>query len=197
MLALQPEPDEMLLIVEDQPSVAAGYTHALSRTAEFHVARSVEHAHALYPTRQWVALVASSRLPDGDGVDMALKIRASDHLLPMLIATVAYRAEVGDRIARLLAVECRKPIDGALLRDFAVQAYGRRAYDFARRLAAALDGWRARYELTPTEKQVVHLRASGLVRHAVAEKLGQRTSTLDRHAQKSSARHGTRPSTTP
>jgi len=87
-----------ILVVDDDPALRQALTRILSFEGyEVEIAPTGHDALELVSTAD--LMVLDLGLPDLDGLDVARRVRAAGHALPILVLTA--RGEVGDRVAGL------------------------------------------------------------------------------------------------
>jgi len=89
-----------VLLVEDQPEMVAALRAALARHDMLvdHAPDLLE-AEAIAAAGNYDAIVLDRQLPDGDGLTLIPKLRASGNAVPVLVLTA--RGELADRISGL------------------------------------------------------------------------------------------------
>ncbi len=89
-----------VLLVEDQPDMVAALRAALARHDMLvdHAA-DLSEAEAIAAAGSYDAIVLDRQLPDGDGLSLIPKLRASGSTVPVLVLTA--RGELADRVAGL------------------------------------------------------------------------------------------------
>ncbi|MHC6157195.1 response regulator transcription factor [Bradyrhizobium elkanii] len=89
-----------VLLVEDQPDMVAALRAALARHDMLvdHAPDLLE-AEAIAAAGSFDAIVLDRQLPDGDGLSLIAKLRASGNAVPVLVLTA--RGELADRVAGL------------------------------------------------------------------------------------------------
>ncbi|MHC2255287.1 DNA-binding response OmpR family regulator [Bradyrhizobium embrapense] len=89
-----------VLLVEDQPDMVAALRAALARHDMLvdHAPDLLE-AEAIAAAGSYDAIVLDRQLPDGDGLSLIPKLRASGNTVPVLVLTA--RGELADRISGL------------------------------------------------------------------------------------------------
>ncbi|NEU98794.1 response regulator transcription factor [Bradyrhizobium uaiense] len=89
-----------VLLVEDQPDMVAALRAALARHDMLvdHAPDLLE-AEAIAAAGNYDAIVLDRQLPDGDGLTLIPKLRASGNAVPVLVLTA--RGELADRISGL------------------------------------------------------------------------------------------------
>ncbi|BBB95099.1 DNA-binding response OmpR family regulator [Bradyrhizobium japonicum] len=89
-----------VLLVEDQPDMVAALRAALARHDMLvdHAPDLLE-AEAIAAAGSYDAIVLDRQLPDGDGLSLIAKLRASGNAVPVLVLTA--RGELADRVAGL------------------------------------------------------------------------------------------------
>ncbi|MGY3441834.1 MULTISPECIES: response regulator transcription factor [unclassified Bradyrhizobium] len=89
-----------VLLVEDQPDMVAALRAALARHDMLvdHAPDLLE-AEAIAAAGSYDAIVLDRQLPDGDGLTLIPKLRASGNAVPVLVLTA--RGELADRISGL------------------------------------------------------------------------------------------------
>jgi DNA-binding response OmpR family regulator len=119
-----------ILLVEDEPAMAAALTAALARYDMLvdHVASAADATRAVIGGLH-DAIVLDRRLPDGEGLDLLSRWRRDGLQTPVIVLTA--RGELDDRIAGL---ECGA--DDYLAKPFAVEELLARVRAVLRRPAA-------------------------------------------------------------
>ncbi|MCC8962722.1 response regulator transcription factor [Bradyrhizobium sp. Pear76] len=143
-----------VLLVEDQPDMVAALRAALARHDMLvdHAPDLLE-AEAIAAAGNYDAIVLDRQLPDGDGLTLIPKLRASGNAVPVLVLTA--RGELADRISGLDSgaddylgkpfafEELLARLRALLRRPANVQQHaariGRLSFDFAHR-EASVDG---------------------------------------------------------
>ncbi|MEY9322557.1 DNA-binding response OmpR family regulator [Bradyrhizobium elkanii] len=89
-----------VLLVEDQPDMVAALRAALARHDMLvdHAPDLLE-AEAIAAAGSYDAIALDRQLPDGDGLSLIAKLRASGNAVPVLVLTA--RGELADRVAGL------------------------------------------------------------------------------------------------
>jgi DNA-binding response OmpR family regulator len=104
-----------ILLVEDQPEMVAALRTALTRHDMIvDQALNLGEAEAILADSSYNAVVLDRQLPDGDGLSLIPKLRASGNLVPVLVLTA--RGELNDRVAGL-----DKGADDYLAKPFAFE----------------------------------------------------------------------------
>lgn len=104
-----------ILLVEDQPEMVAALRTALTRHDMIvDQALNLGEAEAILADSSYNAVVLDRQLPDGDGLSLIPKLRASGNLVPVLVLTA--RGELSDRVAGL-----DKGADDYLAKPFAFE----------------------------------------------------------------------------
>lgn len=104
-----------ILLVEDQPDMVAALRTALTRHDMIvDQALNLGEAEAILADSSYNAVVLDRQLPDGDGLSLIPKLRASGNLVPVLVLTA--RGELNDRVAGL-----DKGADDYLAKPFAFE----------------------------------------------------------------------------
>lgn len=104
-----------ILLVEDQPEMIAALRTALIRHDMIvDQALNLGEAEAILADSSYNAVVLDRQLPDGDGLSLIPKLRASGNLVPVLVLTA--RGELSDRVAGL-----DKGADDYLAKPFAFE----------------------------------------------------------------------------
>lgn len=89
-----------VLLVEDQPDMVAALRAALARHDMLvDHAPDLQEAEAIAAAGSYDAIVLDRQLPDGDGLSLIPKLRASGNTVPVLVLTA--RGELADRISGL------------------------------------------------------------------------------------------------
>lgn len=104
-----------ILLVEDQPDMVAALRTALTRHDMIvDQALNLGEAEAILADSSYNAVVLDRQLPDGDGLSLIPKLRASGNIVPVLVLTA--RGELSDRVAGL-----DKGADDYLAKPFAFE----------------------------------------------------------------------------
>ena len=89
-----------VLLVEDQPEMVAALRAALARHDMLvDHAPDLSEAEAIAAAGSYDAIVLDRHLPDGDGLSLIPKLRASGNTVPVLVLTA--RGELADRVTGL------------------------------------------------------------------------------------------------
>ena len=89
-----------VLLVEDQPEMVAALRAALARHDMLvDHAPDLSEAEAIAAAGSYDAIVLDRQLPDGDGLSLIPKLRASGNTVPVLVLTA--RGELADRVTGL------------------------------------------------------------------------------------------------
>ncbi|MGL5165100.1 MAG: response regulator transcription factor [Afipia sp.] len=89
-----------ILLVEDQPEMVAALRAALTRHDMLvDHAQNLSEAEAIVADGNYDAVVLDRQLPDGDGLSLIPKLRASGNIVPVLVLTA--RGDLADRVAGL------------------------------------------------------------------------------------------------
>ncbi|QOZ30708.1 response regulator transcription factor [Bradyrhizobium sp. CCBAU 53421] len=89
-----------VLLVEDQPDMVAALRAALARHDMLvDHAPDLMEAEAIAAAGSYDAIVLDRQLPDGDGLSLIPKLRASGNTVPVLVLTA--RGELADRVSGL------------------------------------------------------------------------------------------------
>ncbi len=89
-----------VLLVEDQPEMVAALRAALARHDMLvDHAPDLSEAEAIAAAGSYDAIVLDRQLPDGDGLSLIPKLRASGNTVPVLV--LAARGELADRVTGL------------------------------------------------------------------------------------------------
>ena len=104
---------ELVLLVEDEPSISEPFSRALAREGfEAVIAATLAEARTLLKERSPVLVLLDLRLPDGDGREFAREIRATSQL-PIIMLTAR-----GSEIDRVVGLELGA--DDYIVKPFAV-----------------------------------------------------------------------------
>jgi two-component system response regulator RegX3 len=104
---------ELVLLVEDEPSISEPFSKALAREGfEAVIAATLAEARTLLKERSPVLVLLDLRLPDGDGREFAREIRATSQL-PIIMLTAR-----GSEIDRVVGLELGA--DDYIVKPFAV-----------------------------------------------------------------------------
>lgn len=122
-----------LLLVEDNDQLAQLTAAQLAKAAfEVDIAGTAGDANAVLETRDYAAVILDLGLPDGCGLDVLRRLRASRSNTPVLVLTA--RGEVRDRVAGL-----DLGADDYLVKPFAVEELKARISALLRRPGTVLD----------------------------------------------------------
>ncbi len=121
-------------------------------------------------------LLLDLHLPDGRGFDVLPVLREHAPLAPVGLLTGDKHPDVARESAQHAVVYLPKPLEGddllALLRRWLVEGAP---------LDATLSAWTTQYDLTPTEREVLALMASGIGPVAASRSLNIAPATLAKH----------------
>lgn len=126
-------------------------------------------------------LVLDVRLPDASGLELQRDLTAADVHIPIIFITGHADVPMSVRAMKAGAVEfLTKPFRGQELLDAIQEAIAKDRVAWNER--AQMSGLRARYEsLTPREKEVLMLVASGLLNKQIGAELGTSELTIKTH----------------
>lgn len=167
-----------MLVVEDDPLVAAMLERVFRRFAEAVVARSCNEAAKALDTRaEWHAIIVDVGLPDGSGLDVLAAARTRFQDVPALVLTGEPDAHAANRAFDLNAHFLRKPASIARLTRF-LHAHRTPLGALERRVDALVDEWAARYGLSEAEADVLLRAVRGESRMEIAEARSTSPETL-------------------
>ncbi len=181
-----------VLIVEDHLMFAQTLRWALDQEDDIAVtgvagtvAEALESVAATVPD----VILMDYRLPDGDGVDAARRIKAAAPSVKVVMLTAS-----GDEGVLRTAISAG--CSGYVTKDqkieelfLAVRAANSGealvSPELLSRLVGRLDGDRTRpgFDLTPRETEILRLLGAGMSNQAIAERLGIRLATVRNHVQ--------------
>jgi DNA-binding NarL/FixJ family response regulator len=151
------------------------------------IARSAESAEAAIRAGPWAAIFLDIGLPDGSGLDVLTKLRAFRPTTPVLVLTGDNGPDVINRACELGASFAVKPVSGSLL-----EAFIRSTVSLRERLASAADGWRKRYGLSQSERDVLYRSALGESRLEIASGRNSSILTVKKHCERIVRKTGSR-----
>ena len=121
-----------LLLIEDEPDLGRLLQHNLGRNGfAVDLAPSLADARAYLATCQYDLLVLDRRLPDGEGMELLLQLRARANQVPVIMLTAA--DSIPDRVEGLGA-----GADDYIVKPFALEELVARIRAALRRPGAAL-----------------------------------------------------------
>jgi DNA-binding NarL/FixJ family response regulator len=135
----------------------------------------------------WAAIFLDIGLPDGSGLDVLTKLRAFRPTTPVLVLTGDNGPDVINRACELGASFAVKPVSGSLL-----EAFIRSTVSLRERLASAADGWRKRYGLSQSERDVLYRSALGESRLEIASGRNSSILTVKKHCERIVRKTGSR-----
>lgn len=179
-----------VVLVDDHDLIRQGLAHAFDRHEDFTVvgeAASVEEGTALVLEVRPTVVVTDVRLPDGTGLDLVRRLRASDDKLGIVVLTM-YAGD--EQLFEALEAGASAFVAKDAPSDDVVAA-ARHATVSPRSFTAAnlADAMRRRMtptgpQLSPRETEVLRLLADGLGVAAIARQLFVSESTAKTHISK-------------
>ncbi|MBI2898466.1 MAG: response regulator transcription factor [Deltaproteobacteria bacterium] len=167
------------LIVDDDPADARAVTRVFSKYRPVQVAPTAAQARAALeqPDEVWAGVVLDVLLPDGSGLDVLAYLRGRHPLLPVLVLTGRFDAEVANR-AQALRAECVfKP---ATIDNFKAFIDSALAVDAGsnRRVARAIAELAGRLNLPAREMNILAYAVAEVPRAAISSELELSENTL-------------------
>lgn len=156
------------LIGEDDSLLARAIAR-LMRPHESVVAGTVREALVALSAPGWTGLLVDIGLPDGSGLDVLVRARASGVESPAVILTGYLDAELLNTAYDLRAEYLVKPVSADRITRFVM-----RSTSATPRVAAAVRVWVSRHDLSDAEGDILGRAASGDSREAIAA--GRRSS---------------------
>jgi two-component system OmpR family response regulator len=140
-----------ILVVDDEPNVAEGFTRDVYEAGWRPVVANSLHDAAAYLDEPLTGMIVDVFLPDGSGLTLIREARAKKPRLPILMVTGAHNSEIANE-AHLLGVEyaCKPG-----LRANVVAFLARCAPSAIERVSELLLEIEQRYTLTPAEVRLV------------------------------------------
>jgi DNA-binding NarL/FixJ family response regulator len=175
------------LVVEDSEAYGRSLKRIISPWGHVSIARSAESAEAAIRAGPWAAIFLDIGLPDGSGLDVLTKLRAFRPTTPVLVLTGDNGPDVINRACELGASFAVKPVSGSLL-----EAFIRSTVSLRERLASAADGWRKRYGLSQSERDVLYRSALGESRLEIASGRNSSILTVKKHCERIVRKTGSR-----
>lgn len=173
-----------ILIVDDHPVVRVGLASMLSTYPELEVVGSVsggEQALAMLEKCQVDVLLLDLRMPECNGIDVLAALRKISPP-PRAIILTSYEGE--EDIYQSMKAGARGYLLKASSEDEMIEAIhsvhlGQRY--LPRQIASRLADRMLRFDITPTEAQILELIAGGLTDEKVARKMGISTGAVWNH----------------
>jgi RNA polymerase sigma factor (sigma-70 family) len=174
-----PEPPTIVFLLDDEPAVVLALTRMLQASG-FTVSPWTSAAAFLdaHDAQTPGCLVADVRMPEMSGLELqrALLARGIDRAIVFItgqgdIRTTVQAMKAGAVSKPVQRTELIAAVREALLRDSARRAQHREREDLVRRLAS----------LTPRERQVLDLVATGMLNKQIAAELGAAEKTIKVH----------------
>jgi DNA-binding NarL/FixJ family response regulator len=159
----------------------------LARWGNTSVVRSARDAQIAIHAKPWSAIVIDVGLPDGSGLDVLTRLRASRSTTPVLVLTGDSEPESINRACELGANFAVKPASTSL-----IEAFIRSAASLQDRVALACDVWRERYRLSHAERDVLFRSALGESRTVIAAARNSSVLTVKKHCEKILRKSGDR-----
>jgi DNA-binding NarL/FixJ family response regulator len=150
-VAVATEGTGAILVVDDEPNVAAGFSRDVSRAGwRPLVANSVHEASQYLDDKELTGMIVDVYLPDGSGLELIRDVRARKPNLPILVVTGAHSSDIANE-AHLVGVEyaCKPSIRANVV------AFLARCGPAIDRISKVLAETEALHCLTPAEIRVV------------------------------------------
>ncbi len=173
------------LIAEDDPLHAGLLRRLVEPFGEVVLCGTAREADACLQGRSPLcALILDIGLPDGSGLDVLARARASRHTplatVPALLQTGRLDAQLINRAYDLDAGYVVKPFAIERVERFVRSAAGAPPA-FAQRIETVVDGWIAAYDLSKTEGDILLRAARGDARDAISAARAISPLTLKKH----------------
>lgn len=159
------------------------------------VASALEHKP---PAGYWTAALLDVTLADGSGFTVLDALRLVDTDLPVLMFSDSERPSMSNLAFEKRSSLLTRPVPPGHVQMFLesplVRVHGRRCRQQRARVAQLsgleatileiTEAWRDRYQLTPTEADVLHLALQGLERSDIADRRGVTEATIKRQVNR-------------
>jgi two-component system, NarL family, response regulator DevR len=166
-----------ILVVEDDPPVAAALSRTLARHGEVHLAANLEEAFRRLEEISTIACaVVDWGLPDGSGGELLTRLH--ERGIPSMVVTGMLEHDVVNAAQTLGAEIAIKPVS-----EDNLDAFLERVLTRARALDTALDGYVVECGLTPRHRQILERASGGISRRDLAVDLGVAEATLKAHVR--------------
>jgi DNA-binding NarL/FixJ family response regulator len=168
---------ERFLLVEDGGCIHARLVALLGCCRRVVVERTVEGAlAALAGCATWVAIVIDSELPDGCGLEILARARATHPTTPTLLTAPHVDLETITASYRYDAYFAPKPLATERLEQFV-----RAAVPFSMRLRLVAGTWNSRHGLSNAEHDILVRAACGASREDIAAARDSSALTVKKH----------------
>ncbi len=166
------------LIVDDDPADARTIERVFGKYRRVRIATTAAQARAaLEEPEVWAGVVLDVMLPDGSGLDVLAFLRGRHPLLPVLVLTGHFEADVANRSQALRAECVFKPATLENFRAFIDKALAVDAVSNDR-VARAVAELALRLDLQPREMNVLAFAVAEVPRAAMSIELGISENTL-------------------
>jgi len=168
------------LVVEDHPLAGATLRRALARHGRAELVETRATALDRIQSGEFDALVTDIGLPDGSGFDVVREARRRSPDMPVLVIS----GDVDrDRLREADAQRAAYLLKPPRLSD--IDRFARRVRAKSAPLSVLrIERWVERYQLIPSEAEILELAASGTTRHAdLAEIRGTTHNTVKKQVQ--------------
>jgi len=162
------------LVVDDDSVVQRALGRVVRRQGDVLAASTCQEAAALLADRSaWTAFLFDVQLPDGSGLELLARARASHPTTPAMVLTGNNEDAAANAAYDLRAHYVIKPVASERIEHFLKDAIS-----LDSRVASALQEWGARYRLSEAEKDLLGRTALGESKRAIAGARATSTETI-------------------
>ena len=169
-----------LLVVDDESITRSTLERLLRTTCDIEAVGSIDEATAVLQNGNVSGLITDLVLPDGDGFAIIEHARRDNPGLPALLITGYLDPDIAAKAFAMGVTFLPKPVAPENILAFARRCMLYRSNGVSR-LEALGDDWQLRYQLTPTERDVLVAIARGVTREELCETRRIAETTLKRH----------------
>ena len=166
-----------MLLVEDADELRRALTRAITSVVPVIAAASVAEAMELVATKApFAGALIDAYLPDGYGIDVLRKLRASDPQMPALVMSGVNRPEIARDTHLLDATFVPKPVPPANIAHFIRVVDAVQHTDGA--LGRAIAQYASQHQLRTAELRLLAVSLAGVERRHLAQRLGVSPNTV-------------------
>lgn len=169
-----------LLVVDDESITRSTLTRLLRATCDIEAVGTIDEAASVLQNGNISGVITDLVLPDGDGFAVIEEARRDNPGLPSLLITGYLDPDIAAKAFAMGITFLPKPVAPENILAFARRCMLYRSNGVSR-IEALGDDWQLRYQLTPTERDVLVAIARGVTREELLETRRIAETTLKRH----------------
>jgi DNA-binding NarL/FixJ family response regulator len=176
--------DRRILMVDDDPLVVRALTHVIRQAQrEPVVVGTAREARALLSNGEsnWAGIIIDIGLPDGSGLDLLARVRATHPSIPAMVLTGSVDAKAANAAYDLRAQYVIKPVARDRIRRFLCEAAAHEAgADLSVHIERSVDASARASGLSEAEHDILRRSALGQDRETIARERSASRLTVDK-----------------